>query len=308
MKKIVVIGSANFDFTQTGTTFPEQGQTALASNSYTSIGGKGANQAVSASRLTPKSHVHFIGVIGNDFMGNAIIDVLKTENLDISSLRRVNGISTGNALIYIDSDNQNHISVDLGANSLCSTEEIFCFSKMASEVSVVVLQQEVPIETNYKILKEAKAKNVVTILDPGPPSNDVNQYPDYFQLVDFLTPNLYEAEAILNHTIKKGSEIDAAKEIRKLGPKNVIVTLGDKGIATAGEISGLFPSPKVKSIDPVGSGDCFNGSLAVKISEKCELSDALHISQLTAAISTTKFGAIKSFPSISDLKNYEFNQ
>tara|TARA_Y100001960_G_scaffold307494_1_gene363838 strand:- start:1437 stop:2363 length:927 start_codon:yes stop_codon:yes gene_type:complete len=302
MSHIVIVGSANIDITHRGNRFPSPGETLPSDNSYISLGGKGLNQSIAASRLCNKKIVKFIGSVGEDAFGEKIKNDLLNEKLDISDLNTTNEDMTGNAIIYIDSDNNNQISVYPGANSKNGDSEVEVFSNISEKVSIVMLQQEIPIETNYKILKVAKNKKIITILDPGPPKEEFRNFTDYLKLVDFLTPNKHEAEYILGKKIN-GKELEAAKEIRNMGPKNVIITLGKDGIVFAGEKVGRLPSYNVNSVDPVGSGDCFNGALAVKIYEKSSFNDALNFSIFASALSTINQGASQSFPKLEDIRN-----
>jgi ribokinase len=305
MNQIVIIGSANIDITHKGERFPNRGETLSSDNSYISLGGKGLNQSVAASRLNKEKNVKFIGSIGNDGFGDKIKNDLLNESIDLSDLKTINDDMTGNAIIYIDSENNNQISVYPGANSRNGSSEVKIFTEISESISIVMLQQEIPIETNYKILEIAKSKNITTILDPGPPNNDFKNFPKYLKFVDFLTPNKHEAEFILGEKIT-GNELKAAKEIKNMGPKNVIITLGKDGIVFAGEENGKLPAYKVNSIDPVGSGDCFNGAFAIKINEKSSIRSSLDYAQYAASISTLKLGACESFPKFTELDK-DFN-
>ncbi len=300
MKDIVIIGSANIDITHSGERFPGSGETLFSNHSYISLGGKGLNQSVATSRLSKKRNVKFIGLVGNDLFGEKIKNDLLKENLDVSNLNFINNEITGNAIIYIDSENNNQISVSPGANSKIGSSEIQIFSKISDSTSIVLLQQEIPIETNYKILEIARSKNIITILDPGPPNKDFKKFRNYLKLVDFLTPNKHEAEYILGEKIT-GKELEAAKKIKKMGPKNVIITLGQNGVAFAGEECRLLPANKVDSVDPVGSGDCFNGAFATKIYENESIETALKYALYASSLSTLKLGASQSFPCLIDI-------
>ena len=160
MKHIVIVGSANIDITHRGDRFPGSGETLSSDSSYISLGGKGLNQSISASRLSKEKIVKFIGLVGDDAFGEKIKNELLYEKLDISDLKTIDEDMTGNAIIYIDSNNNNQISVYPGANSKNGDTELDVFSKISEEVSIVMLQQEIPIETNYKILKVAKGKGI----------------------------------------------------------------------------------------------------------------------------------------------------
>ena len=59
MSHIVIVGSANIDITHRGNRFPSPGETLPSDNSYISLGGKGLNQSIAASRLSNKKIVKF---------------------------------------------------------------------------------------------------------------------------------------------------------------------------------------------------------------------------------------------------------
>ena len=281
--------------------FPESGHTLISRSSYVGIGGKGANQAVAASRLAVNSNIELIGCVGDDYLGTIILSELNKENLEISKIRISTHEQTGNAIIFIDKHHNNQISVDIGANAKCGQIEIDQFKRNISHINVLVLQHEIPIEVNKTLLCEAKNNNILTILDPGPYIKNSENLVDYFNKVDYLTPNLNEAESLLGQKIPYGEELTAANKIKDMGPKNVIITLGGRGLVVAGTENMYLPGVSANSIDPVGSGDCFNGALSVKLSEGETFIEALNFSQRAASRSTNYPGAMNSFPFINDL-------
>jgi ribokinase len=64
-KKIVVVGSTNVDLIIKSDKIPKQGETVLGGTFYKAAGGKGANQAVAASRAG--GEVSFISCVGNEY-------------------------------------------------------------------------------------------------------------------------------------------------------------------------------------------------------------------------------------------------
>ena len=75
-KKVLIFGSANADIFVPIERFPEDGETILASNhSNHAAGGKGANQAVSASLLNAETL--FACRLGDDDNGKMLTTVLK---------------------------------------------------------------------------------------------------------------------------------------------------------------------------------------------------------------------------------------
>ena len=298
MKKILIAGSSNVDITHIGELIPEEGQTLMAQNSYLSLGGKGLNQAVASKRLS-RNEVFFLTVVGDDFLSKVVIDGLKQEKINTDYLRIANGKKTGSALIFINKNFKNHISVSPESNLLFNNNELNIFKKLIKEFSVLLLQQEIPIDMNIELLKIANESGIKTIYDPGPPIKHNNF--DFFKFVDFLTPNKHEAEFILGKKID-GFELEAAKELKKIGSKHVIITLGSEGLVYSGDFDQIFKPIKVNAVDPVGSGDCFNGALASMINKGENILNSINFAQRAASLSTTKKGASQSFPFLDEIK------
>ena len=298
MKKILIAGSSNVDITHIGELIPEEGQTLMAQNSYLSLGGKGLNQAVASKRLS-RNEVFFLTVVGDDFLSKVVIDGLKQEKINTDYLRIANGKKTGSALIFINKNFNNHISVSPESNLLFNNNELNIFKKLIKEFSVLLLQQEIPIDMNIELLKIANESGIKTIYDPGPPIKHNNF--DFFKFVDFLTPNKHEAEFILGKKID-GFELEAAKELKKIGSNHVIITLGSEGLVYSGDFDQIFKPIKVNAVDPVGSGDCFNGALASMINKGENILNSINFAQRAASLSTTKKGASQSFPFLDEIK------
>ena len=298
MKNILIAGSSNVDITHVGEFIPNEGETLLAENSYMSLGGKGLNQAVSSKRLSG-AEVLFLSVLGDDFLSKYIKNGLEKEKINSKFIRTVKGKKTGSALIYINKNMKNHISVSPESNLLLGINELNSFKKISKKISILLLQQEIPLDINIELLKIAKDSGIKTIYDPGPPIKSKNY--DYFKFVDFLTPNKHEAEFILGKKIN-GNELKAAKDLKKYGAKHVIITLGSQGLVYSGNFDKVFEPFKINSVDPVGSGDCFNGALASMINKGENILNSINFAQKAAALSTSKIGASQSFPFLNEIE------
>src|SRR5262249_58408301 len=80
--RILVIGSANVDFTVAVARLPAPGETVSEGDLLVNHGGKGANQAVAARRLG--ADVRFIGCVGDDPSGRAIHEALASEGIGVA--------------------------------------------------------------------------------------------------------------------------------------------------------------------------------------------------------------------------------
>src|SRR5699024_6347163 len=90
---IVVVGSFMMDLVAKTPRAPKEGETIIGSSFNRYPGGKGANQAVAASRLGGKTT--FIGKFGNDLFGKQAIETLENENINIDYVLFDPMISTG---------------------------------------------------------------------------------------------------------------------------------------------------------------------------------------------------------------------
>jgi ribokinase len=305
MSSIVVIGSLNMDFVFTVDRLPLAGETILGRNFRTIPGGKGANQAYAAAKLAgPATRIRMLGRVGADSFGQALSANLSATGVDTRAVLETVGESTGVACIHVDAAAQNSITVAPGANGLLSGADIDSQRAALEGARCVLLQLEVPIETVLAGLQEARRIGATSILDPAP-ARALPQ--ELLQLVDIATPNENEACVLAGVPPKRVSVKDAVElgdKIRELGPRAVIVKLGDQGAVYRGPEGTFVTAPfPVRAVDSTAAGDTFNAALAVALAEDAAMEDALRFANAAAAISVTRPGAQTSAPSRAEVES-----
>lgn len=290
---IYVVGSSNTDMVVKSHKLPMPGETVMGGNFLMNPGGKGANQALSASRLGGK--VNFICKVGNDLFGKQALQQFKREKIGTDFIATDTLLPSGVALINVDNDGENCISVAPGANSSLKPSEVILAFEDLTPSDILLIQLEIPLDTVIFSIKTAFEKNVKVILNPAPA-----QYlpDDVLQCLYLITPNETEAELLTgirvvnDETAEQASAVLVAK-----GCRNVIITLGSKGAFLYTEnIRKVIPAPAVTAVDTTAAGDCFNGALAVGLSEGMALDEAVLFACKVAAISVTRMGAQSSIP------------
>jgi ribokinase len=292
--RVLVVGSANVDFTVALPRLPGAGETVSEGRLLVSHGGKGANQAVAARRLG--AEVRFVGCVGDDAPGRGVRDALAAEGIGVDGLCRTAGAATGTALILVDADGRNLIGVAPGANRMLTVEQVERRTEDFVWADVLCCQLETPLETVAWSLAEARRRAVVTVLNPAPvPAGPIAFWP----LVDWLTPNAGEAarfSGIAGAT--RDDAVRAAEILRERGVANVVVTLGEAGAMISGGHgivhAGAF---SVNVVDTTAAGDAFNGALAVALAERRPHAGALRFASAAAALACTVRGAQPSLPS-----------
>ncbi len=297
-KNIVVVGSSNTDMIIKVDKIPKPGETVIGGKFYKAAGGKGANQAVAASRAG--GNVTFISSVGNDVFGNEAIMGFRNDEINIDFIKNDSGEASGIALIFIDGIGENSIAVASGANLKLEEADLVKAQEKISNADVLLMQLEIPIETVEAATKIACSAGVKVILNPAPaqPLRD-----ELLKNISILTPNESEAELLTGVEIKDENDAKkAAKLLLDKGVEIVIITLGTKGALLATkEESKLILGFKVDVLDTTAAGDVFNGALAVAISENKQLNDAIKFAHAAAAISVTKIGAQPSAPKRSEI-------
>lgn len=280
--RIVVVGSSNTDLVLNCDRLPQPGETLLGGEFQQFAGGKGANQAVAAARAGAR--VTFIGAHGNDDFGRAAKAGLKREGIDVRQFRQVTGISSGIALILIGGrDRQNLIAVAKSANDRVQDFRI-------PKADAVVAQLEIPLAAVIEAARQAHAAGIPFILNPAP-ARQLSV--SLLRLVHTLVPNEHEMK-LLGGTRFCAS---AARNLRRLGVRQIVVTLGAKGALIVDDTGDrVIPAPKVKPVDTVGAGDCFTAWLAVGIAERLPLDQAVQRACRAAALAVTRPGAQAGMP------------
>lgn len=107
--KIVVVGSSNIDMVARVHHLPQPGETVGNARFLQAFGGKGANQAVAASRLG--GTVAFVTSLGNDLFAEVLTDHFKANGISTEYIRLSEKNPTGTALIYVSDNAENCIAV-----------------------------------------------------------------------------------------------------------------------------------------------------------------------------------------------------
>lgn len=293
-KRILIIGSLNMDMVIEMKRMPLEGETILGDTLTYVPGGKGANQSYASGKLG--GIVMMLGCVGTDSMGEKLINSVSESGVDVSRIQRVNDRPTGTAVIYVDEKGNNSIVVVPGANEACDAEYLKKHEELFKESDYVMFQMEIPYDAVFYGIERAKELDKTVILNPAP-APDV--LPDHlWDKIDYLTPNETEVLRMSGQKDMSMESIRAgARYLLDKGVKNVLVTLGEKGVLFANKDEEfLYPVRKVKAMDTTASGDCFNGAFVTGLSEGMSVKEAIGFANLAASVAVTRKGAQSSIP------------
>jgi ribokinase len=279
---VCVVGSANLDLVANVDRLPRPGETVMGIAYAEHAGGKGLNQAVAAARAG--AHVAFVGAVGSDAAGTALLQVMTGCGIDASAVD-VSNEPTGRALIGVSAEAENLIIVVSGANMTVTAHDM-------PIAKVVLSQLEVPLDAVVRAFTAGRATGAITVLNPAP----ATPLPaELLELCDVVVPNEHEVELL-----------GGVDHLLALGARAVVVTLGSRGAdlhrdGAVVHVDALAVTP----VDTTGAGDCFCGSLSARLAAGDDVVVALQYASVAASLSTTVAGAVPSMPLWEDVEAHD---
>ncbi len=250
-----------------------------------STGGGATNAAVTFARQGLE--VQFMGTIGHDTAGNAVLEDLDKEGVDTSKISYSDKYNTGYSVVLLASTGERSFLTYRGASThydinnfdlVGTNAEWLYVSSMAGCMDVL-----------DKIFTRAKQLGMKIFFNPG--KDELRQIPKLKALledVDVLSLNHEEAQLIV-----EGQELEEL--VRKLlhyvsvaivsdGPNGVIATDGETIVR-----AGIYEDVKV--VDRTGAGDAFGSGFLSKWAIGKSLKDSIVFASANSTAVVRKIGA-----------------
>lgn len=289
--KITVVGSFAVGMTIRTPQLPIFGETLIGGDFDMGAGGKGSNQAIGTARLGAQSSL--VAIIGEDKLAEIALDLYAAEGIDTKYLRQTADSPTGVGFIILNPRGENFIILDMGANNLMDASYVDLAEPQIASSDVVMAVLEIPVSAAARGLELGRKNGAITILNPAPAQR---LPPEIFQFIDYLTPNESELRILLGLAPDDSTPTrELAGQLRGLGVKNVVVTMGSQGVLVLTDtVDEFVPAFKVEVVDTTGAGDSFNSGLAVALGEGQPLLEAVRFGAACGALACTRLGVIPS--------------
>ncbi len=289
-RRVFVLGSINLDIQLAVAALPLPGETVRSLSTRRGLGGKGANQAIAASRAGADALL--IGAVGNS---TEVIEQIQNiaPHLDVSGVARVPDCETGSAYIFVAQDGENQIVIVEGANALIADPDM---SAVAAG-DICLAQLEIPLPIIARFFEAARQVGARTVLNAAPALNEALILLDH---ADFLIVN--ETELAQFSVNASGGDryaeeiISIASDLRKRDDQTIIVTLGAYGVVVVGEQAFHVPARAVRPIDTTGAGDCFCGVFCAELANGRDITSAVRTANLAASLQVERAGAAEAMP------------
>lgn len=269
---------------------------------FFALGGAG-NVALNCAALG--AQVDLLAVIGDDFAGNKLIDLLAQQDAisasqiepsaAVETICKTRVIARGQHVVRYDREMRSP-DHDAIANKFLAY-----LRTRIDDIDVVVLSDYCKGLLSKDFIKEVislvKNAGKFVIADAKPP-NSFN-----YQGVDLITPN--KAEAL---TMAGLEDLDAAGA--KIGSEldcNVLMTRGAEGMTLFADEVAHFPTKAKEVYDIVGAGDTVAAGVAMALAVGADLRQAARIANHAAGIVVGKVGtaSVMREELVSDLLDHE---
>ncbi|HYM52068.1 MAG TPA: PfkB family carbohydrate kinase [Candidatus Dormibacteraeota bacterium] len=293
MSRVVVFGSINVDLVVAAPRLPLPGETVLGGRFEHHFGGKGANQAVAAARAG--ASVLMVGAAGRDPNGDASLEALAAEGVDVSRVRRVDA-PTGVAIIAVGPDGENQIVVAPGANAELTAEDGGLAGLPLGD-GVLLASLEVPIAAVIAAIAAAAERGMPAILNAAPGQ----RLPDAI-LVHRPILVLNQGELLVATGALSPEQALASLAAAGVGP--LIVTRSAGGVLLADlERRVELPAHRVERVmDTTGAGDTFAGVLAAFLAGGASVRAAVEAANVAAGLSVQQDGARGGMPTRAEIE------
>lgn len=291
-----------FDYTSMGfitfdclgwpfTEVPPGGGTVFIDELTLAVSGAAGTAVIAAAKMGLKAIA--VGGVGEDLMGDWVLQRLAHFGVDTSCMQRKPGWKTSSSIVTTRRDGSRPALHMLGA-----TGNFFVDDAMAEKITDtkvfhaggVGLMAAMDKGRSAEVMKLAKAKGAITTVDIFASSpNDLPAIAHVLPHTDYFLPSIEEAAALTGLT-KHG---DIARRFFDLGAKCCVFTLGGDGAYYHHSNGQSFTMPAFDILVKCtcGCGDAFNAGFAVGLVKGFSAEETVRLAQATSALNATGLGS-----------------
>ncbi len=316
---LAAIGEALIDFIPDRSGCPFDYVTAFLPK----VGGAPANVCAAFARLGGKSRL--LTQLGDDPFGHKIMHELGSVGVDTGSISLTDKANTALAFVSLDENGDRTFSFyrKPSADMLYSPESVkeeYLTDAFALHFCSVSIGDFPMREAHKRAIDIMRKKGGIVSFDPNlrfnlwdSPEALQKAVREFIPLSDIVKLSEDELEFVTGaKDIAMG-----AHNLFEQGVKLVLYTCGSKGAyAYTQRASAYAPALPVKAVDTTGAGDGFTGAFLKKLNEVCpergalenltaeQMQRCLAFANAFCAVSVQKHGAIASYPTEDEMREY----
>ena len=283
---------------------PEKGKLVLIPQMEMHVGGGANNTGVVLKKLGEE--VVMVGKVGNDGLGEFIINSLRKEGIDTKGIVVTNEYPTSSTMVLVDDQGERSFIHCAGANQSLRNadirDEYFLDSDIVHITGTFLMPGFDGPETT-ELLKRVRKAGIITSIDTY--WDDSGQWlsiiEPYFPLLDIFISNRDES----THISGRQNLVENAKFFLDYGIKVVAIKMGEEGsfIMTNKEKI-LVPPFQVQAVDGTGAGDAFAAGFLVGYLRGWDLYETGRFANACGAMCVQAMGATDGVGRFEDVLEF----
>jgi sulfofructose kinase len=295
MTTVTCVGLAVLDLVFSVDVRPDRGRKTFADSMTVIGGGPAANAAVAVTRLN--GDARFIGRLGDDVVGDLIIDDFTTWGVDASGVRRIPSIPSPVSSIVVESDGERTI-VNHSDFRLFAPDDVIVAEDLLG--SDAVLGDLLWPTGAISAMLAARAAGIPGVLDfdvaPDGPIDSAITAPSHI---------IFSAPALASVSGQSDPETGLGV-VRAIKDSWFAVTHGSEGVLWFDDNNHLRTTPafNVDAVDTLGAGDVFHGAFALGLAEQRPVEEVIQRASAVAALKCTRFGGRAGIPCADEVDEF----
>ena len=281
--------------------FPVIGKEIIADKITVTLG---SSSAIFASNLSSLgASVSFCGCIGNDSLGDKILNDLASKKVDIGNIIRSATADTGITVALNFNQDRAMITYPGAMNELKESDITHAMLKSAGHLHVSSVFLQPALKPGLvDLFKKAKQSGLTTSLDPqwDPAEEWQCDWSNLLPQVDVFLPNIEE----LKNITKKSTLTEAINSIKDSA--NIIVVKNSVEGAIIFYKDEVMEQPAFINhdfADAIGAGDSFDAGFISQFIQNKSLKECAESGAICGAINTTKNGGTAAFSDLDSIKS-----
>ncbi len=286
---------------------PEGGNTSFIEEFTLAVSGAAGSAAILAAKHGLK--VQAVGGVGEDDMGDWVLQKLAYYNVDIENMQRCKDFSTSSSIVTTRPDGARPALHKLGATAGFYIKDDQVDRILDTEilhVGGVGLMDKMDQGRTREIMQAAKDKGCITTLDVfAATSEDLKLIKPLLPFTDYFMPSEEEAMALTQLT----DFDEISNKLLSLGTQCAILTLGDSGAMYSDSKGEKFsvPAYEVDVVCTCGCGDCFNGGFATGLHLGKSPEECVRLAQASSAQNAMGLGSQAVVTDLTSTLNFMNN-
>ena len=248
-------------------------------------GGMVGTALVTVARLGGKAE--FWGAVGDDWMGQMILDGLRCEGVDTRYAAVVPGGRGPTVVVCVDRPTGERRFLYV-ARLPQSVEPLGSLASLRGAGCLLV--DGTHPNSALRAAREARRLGVPVVAD----LSYIDEHAA--SLLAHVTYAII-SDGCARQIADGGDHLAACRSVRGMGPQHVVITLGGRGLVYLdGDRPATMPAFDVKVIDTTGAGDVFHGALCYAVVKGIPFAECLHLASAVAAMKCRQLGGRAGIP------------